>query len=204
METVKTSAGENYLTESEEKQLFKHLSQLNTKQAQRDLVILKTYRLLALRRVEGTRLNVGDVWKRQRLVVDERIAAKGATGMLDIAVERQRVLADFFKKKRQWGESLDNDAPLFVSRLGKRLTIRSINNILDKWLKLADIEHEITPHGLRNTKAQRIIRDERFLTPDQQRRGLQLANRQLRHKSMNSTMIYTAPSREDMAAVAGI
>lgn len=204
MDVIKTRAGDNYLTENEEKQLFKHLSQLNTRQAQRDYVLLKTYRLLGLRRVEGVRLNVGDVWRQARLNIDERIAAKGATGVLDIPVELQRLFAEFFKLKRQWGESLEDDAPLFVSRLGKRLTIRSINDIMAKWLSLAGIDHEVTPHGLRHTKGQRIVRDERILSPEMQRRALQLANRQLRHKSMNSTMIYTAPSREEMELVAGI
>lgn len=200
----KTKAGENYLTEEEEKQLFAHLGRLKDRQAERDLVLLKTMRLLALRRVEATRLNVADVYRRERLVVDERIAAKGATGGLDIPVELQRLLAEFIRKKRAWGESLTDNAPLFVSRRGERLSARSVNDLVTKWLNECGIGHRVTPHGFRHTKAQRIVNDERHLSPEKQKRALQFANRQLRHKSMTSTLIYTAPTREDMAVVAGI
>ena len=204
MNSIKTKAGENYLTEEEEKRLFAHLGRLKDRQAERDLVLLKTMRLLALRRVEATRLNVADVYRREWLVVDERIAAKGAVGDLDIPVELQRLLTEFVKKKRAWGESLADDAPLFVARGGKRLSIRSVNDLVRKWLDECGIGHRVTPHGFRHTKAQRIVNDERHLSPEKRNRALQIANRQLRHKSMTSTLIYTAPTREDMALVAGI
>lgn len=204
MNSIKTKAGENYLTEEEEKQLFTHLGRLKDRQAERDLVLLKIMRLLALRRVEATRLNVADVYHRERLMVDERIAAKGAVGELDIPVELQRLLTEFVKKKRAWGESLADDAPLFVARGGKRLSIRSVNDLVRKWLDECGVGHRVTPHGFRHTKAQRIVNDERHLSPEKRNRALQFANRQLRHKSMTSTLIYTAPTREDMALVAGI
>ncbi len=204
IDMTRTRAGENYLTVNEEKQLFSYLKRLNDPLAVRDLVILKIARLLGLRRVEVARLNVGDVYGQTRLVVDERIAAKGATGTLQIPVELQGLLADFFRWKRLQGQSLADDEPLFVSRNGNRISIRALNDLLTKWLHDAGISHKVTFHGLRHTKAQRIIQDDRNLTPTQQKNSLLLANRQLRHKTLNSTMIYTGPSREDMAAVAGI
>lgn len=197
---MKTRAGENYLTEAEEKQLFATIRKFVS--ADRDYAMLKTYRLLGLRRVEGVRLNVGDVYGKTRLLVNDRIAAKGGTGELAIPVELQGVLRDFIKTKRAAGESLADDAPLFVSRCGSRITVRAVNNIMNKWLNEAGIEQRVTVHGLRHSKAQRIIQDDRFLTPTQQRNALLLANKQLRHKSMSATLIYTSPSREDMAAVA--
>ena len=203
-DTTKTRAGENYLTEPEEKLMFGYLKQLKIPQAERDYALLKTMRLLALRRVEAVRLDVGDVYRKTKLVVGERIAAKGAVGELQIPAELQTVIEAFLRWKRQQGESLKDEAPLFVSRNGKRLSIRAVNDIVAKWLKAAGVEHKVTPHGLRHTKAQRIMHDDRYLSPEQQRNALLLANRQLRHKSMNSTMIYVAPNREDMAAVAEI
>ncbi len=203
-DTSKTRAGENYLTEAEEKQMFDYLKQLKIPQAERDYVLLKTYRLLGLRRVEGVRLNVGDVYAKERLLIDARIAAKGATAELIIPSELKKLFKEFMRWKRQAGESVAADAPLFVSRNGSRLSIRAVNDIMKKWLTAAGVEHKVTPHGLRHTKAQRIIRDDRYLTPGQQKNALLLANKQLRHKSMNSTMIYVAPGREDMAAAAEI
>ncbi len=204
VDVTKTRAGENYLTENEEKVLFNYLRKLKDPQAERDYVLLKVARLLGLRRVEVHRLNVGDVYGKTRLIIDARIAAKGATGELAIPVELQNLLKEFMTWKRQNSQSMKDDAPLFVSRIGKRLSIRAINNIMGKWLAQVEVEHPVTFHGLRHTKAQRIVHDDRYLSSTQQKNALLLANRQLRHKSMNSTMIYTAPSREDMAAVADI
>jgi integrase len=204
VDVTKTRAGENYLTEPEEKQLFSYLKQLKITQAERDYVLLKLTRLLGLRRVEVTRLNVGDVYGKTSLVVDDRIAAKGATGTLAIPVELHTLLVWFMRWKRDQGQSLAADAPLFVSRNGSRLSIRAVNNIMSKWLLAAGIEHHVTFHGLRHSKAQRIMHDDRYLTPTQQKNALLLANKQLRHKSLNSTMIYAAPNREDMATVAGL
>jgi integrase/recombinase XerC len=204
IESIHTNAGTNYLTEKEEKQLFNHLRNLKDRQAERDYTLLKTMRLLGLRRVETCRLNVGDVYRKTRLVVDARLAAKGCTGELDISVELQRIYSEFFKLKRTWGEDMADDAPLFVSRIGERLAVRSVNDLVAKWMKAAGIEQNVTPHGFRHTKAQRIVNDERHLSPDLQKRALQLANRQLRQKSMSSTLIYTVPTREQMAHVAGI
>lgn len=203
-EPTKTRAGENYLTENEEKQMFSYLKQLKIPQAERDYVLLKTYRLIGLRRVEGVRLNVGDVYRKTKLNIDKRIAAKGAVAELPIPNELQKLFAEFIRWKRKQGESVADDAPLFVSRNGTRLSIRAINDIMAKWLKASGVEHQVTPHGLRHTKAQRIVRDERYLNGNQRQNALLLANRQMRHKSMNSTMIYVAPSREDMAAVADL
>lgn len=202
-QTIKTNAGTNYLTEPQEKALFSHLRRIRGMQADRDYVLLKMARMLGLRRVELVRLNVGDVQGREKLLVDERIAAKGATGELYMAVELQDDLRNFLRLKKRWREDLGDDAPLFVSKKGSRISVRAINDLVKKWCVEAGIE-EITPHGLRHTKGQRIMHDVRHLDEDEKVRALQFANRQLRHKSLNSTLIYTAPTKEEMEKVARI
>ena len=201
-ENIRTKAGENYLTEYEEKILFNHLSRLKARQAERDFVLLKVMRLLGLRRVETVRLNVEDMFRKEKLVVHERIAAKGGIGELDIPVELSKLMTRFFFLKRQWREDMSPDAPLFVSRNGDRLAARTVNDLVAKWSREAGVR--ITPHGFRHTKGRRIMDDVRHLAPEQAAKKLNFANRQLRHKTMNATMIYTAPTKEEMALVAGI
>lgn len=201
-ESIRTKAGENYLTETEEKNLFNHLSRLKDRQAERDYVLLKTMRLLGLRRVEAVALNVSDVFRKEKLIIDSRIAAKGATGELDIPLELQKIFTHFFTLKRSWKESMSDDAPLFVSRNGNRLGLRTVNDLVKKWSEEAGVK--ITPHGFRHTKGRRIMDDERYLSPSQKGKALNFANRQLRHKSMTSTLVYTQPTKEEMALVAGI
>jgi integrase len=200
---VHSKAAFNYLTETEEKKLFSLLKNRKERQAERDYVLLKLCRLTGIRRGEALALNVGDVAGKDRLVVDERIAEKGATGEVSLCTELKEILIRFLKLKRGWREPLEDDAPLFISRRDQRLSLRSFNDLMDKWCRLAGIAR-YTPHALRHTKAQRIMHDSRHLTDDEKRKALLFANRQLRHRSLASTMIYTHPTKEEMQRVGAI
>jgi integrase/recombinase XerC len=205
METgvVKTRAGTNYLTEVEEKILFNFLKNRKDKQAERDFVLLKLCRVTGLRRGEALALDVCDVMGKAQIEINERIAEKGATGEVYLPVETQEILRRFLRLKREWKESLDDDAPLFVSKKGGRLSLRAFNDIMDKWCRVAGIPR-YTPHALRHTKAHRIMDDVKHLSDDEKKKALLFTNKQLRHKSINSTMIYTAPTKEEMLKVGGI
>lgn len=203
METIRTRAGNNYLTEKEEKTLFGYLGNRKDKQAERDVVLLRLCRATGLRRGEALALNIADVANRDKIIIDERIAEKGATGEVYIPKDVQELLRRFMRLKRQSGEALDDDAPLFISRKGNRLSLRAFNDLMDKWCGLAGIPR-YTPHALRHTKAQRIMADDRVLNDDERRKALLLANRQLRHKSISSTMVYIQPTKEEMEKAAAI
>jgi integrase len=196
-------AGTNYLTEAEEKQLFTFLKNRKDRQAERDFVMLKFGRLTALRRGEILALNVGDVAAKDRLVVNARIAEKGALGVVSIAKELREVLTRFLKLKRAWKESLEDDAPLFVSKKGHRLSLRAFNDLMDKWCRAAGIAR-YTPHALRHTKAQRIMNDTRHLTDEEKKKALLFTKNQLRHRSLNATAVYTQPTKEEMERVGEI
>jgi len=198
-----SKAGTNYLTIAEEKSLFAYIRNIKGKQAERDYLLLKLCRSTGLRRGEALALDVGDVIGRDKIVVDERIAEKGATGEVYLPVELQDLLKRFLRQKRNWRESLEDDSPLFVSKKGGRLSLRSFNDMMDKWCRLAGIPR-YTPHALRHTKAQRIMHDDRYLTDDEKHRALLLANKQLRHRSLNSTKVYAGPTKEEMQKVGAI
>lgn len=198
-----SKAGINYLLEDEEKKLFAFLKNRKDRQAERDYALLRLCRATGLRRGEALALNVGDVLNREKIEVNERIAEKGAVGEVYLPVDIQEVLKRFMRLKRTWGEGLEDNAPLFVSRKGLRLSIRSFKDIMDKWCRLAGIPR-YTPHALRHTKAQRIMADVRHLSDDERQKALIFTNKQLRHKSLNSTMVYTAPTKEEMQRVGAI
>ena len=200
---VGTKAGTNYLTEVEEKTLFNFFKNRKDKQAERDFVLLKLCRLTGLRRGEALALNVGDVFGKEKIHICERIAEKGAIGEAYLPVELQNMLKRFFRLKRDWKESLDDDAPLFVSRKRQRLSLRAFNDLVDKWCDAANIPR-YTPHAFRHTKAHRIMDDARHLSDEERRKALIFTNKQLRHKSLNSTMIYTTPKKEEMQKVGAI
>ncbi len=196
-------AGTNYLTEAEEKKFFAFLRNRKDRQAERDFAIVKFGRLTGLRRGEILALDVGDVAGKDKLVVDARIAEKGALGVVSISKELQEILARFLKLKRAWKESLEDDAPLFVSRKGYRLSLRAFNDLMDKWCGAAGIAR-YTPHALRHTKAQRIMNDTRHLSEEEKKKALLFTKNQLRHRSLNATAIYTQPTKEEMERVGEI
>jgi len=198
-----SKAGVNYLTEKEEKILFSFLKNRKDKQAERDYVLLKICRATGLRRGEALALNVGDVINKDKIIVNERIAEKGAIGEVYLPVDIQELVRHFLRLKRNWRERLDDEAPLFVSKKGQRLSLRTFKDIMDKWCRLSGIPR-ITPHALRHTKAQRIMSDVRHLSDDERQKALIFTNKQLRHKSLNSTMVYTMPTKEEMMRVGEI
>ena len=200
---VKSKAGTNYLTEKEEKALFKVLRNQKGKQAERDLALFKLCRLTGLRRGEALALNVGDVRSKSEIFLNNQMAEKGAVGKVYLPVELQGMLVRFLRLKKSWGEDIDDEAPLFISKKGKRLSGRSFVDSMGKWCDLAVIPR-FTPHALRHTKAHRILDDTRCLDPDERQKALVFAKEQLRHKSISSTGVYLKPTKEEMEKVAGI
>ncbi len=71
---------------------------------------------------------------------------------------------------------------LFLSRLGKRLSVRSIHNIIGKYIEQMAINQKVSPHTLRHTFATHLLS-----------RGADLRSVQelLGHVKLSTTQIYT-------------
>ncbi len=97
------------------------------------------------------------------------------------AVEKYRVMA-----------ALPADGPLFISRLGRRMSGRSVQLMLDKYLQLSDIPFHISPHKLRHTFATHLLDAGADLRAVQELLG---------HSSLSTTQIYTHVTKTRMKEV---
>lgn len=98
-------------------------------------------------------------------------------------------LAKFIKWKQREGEAIEADSPLFVSRVGKRLSTRQVRHLFHLWQERAGFERRLNFHALRHTACSALYRS----TKD-----IRLTQRFARHASVVTTAIYAHPTDEDL------
>lgn len=151
----------------------------------RDVAILELFYSSGIRLSELVSLNADSLRQGDDCV---RVLGKGRKVRLvpvgeyaREAIERYRELA-----------GLADDAPLFISRLGKRMTGRAVQKMLDKYLLASDIPFHISPHKLRHTFATHLLDAGADLRAVQELLG---------HASLSTTQIYTHVTKARMKEV---
>jgi integrase/recombinase XerC len=174
-----------------ERKLPHFLSPADTPQGLRDRAMLETLYSAGLRVAELVALSDGDVDLAEGLL---RVRGKGRRERIALlgryaceAIRRylpQRHLAD--------PQAPPHERPLFVSRLGRRLTTRSVHRMLVKYLRQTGLDQRTTPHTLRHSFATHLLD-----------RGADIRSVQelLGHRSLVTTQIYTHLSTASLRAV---
>ena len=162
----------------------------------RDHVLISMGLGTALRAHELIALDVGDVYdddgparRRVQLRVFKRSNDDASSQQVFLPDALRAKLDKFFRWKKQRGQGLAADAPLFVSRNGNRLSDRQLRHAFKVWQERAGFERSFNFHALRHTACSNLYR---------RTRDIRLTQRFARHKSILTTSIYAHPSDEDL------
>jgi len=158
----------------------------------RDHVLYSMALGTGLRLSELLGLNVGDVSpdgrvSRKRIVLP--ITKGSRRGEVFLPARLIPKLRRFLAWKRVHGESLEVDAPLFVSAQGRRLSPRAAQWRFAWWQERAGFDRHYGFHQLRHSAVTAVYRASG---------NLFLAQRFARHSSPLTTIIYTHPSDEEL------
>ena len=172
-----------YLEEAEGEALLAAPSN-DDPEGHRDRAILEVLYSTGCRVSELVALDEGHLDMRRGLVLLQGKGQKERYGML--GQPAMVALRDYLASKSL--RRLDR-TPVFLNRLGTRLTDRSVRRILNRCLQRAGIDRECTPHTFRHSFATHLLR-----------RGADLRTVQelLGHASLGSTQIYTHVSLEHL------
>lgn len=154
--------------------------------AKRDRAIVELLYSCGLRVSELTGLNVGSVDFTEGLA---RVVGKGSKERI-VPVGRQALSALLLYLEDRGGAAVEE--PLFLNHRGGRLTPRSVQRHLKKYLLMAGILKEATPHSLRHSFATHLLDGGADLRAIQELLG---------HASLSTTQKYTQVSVDHLTAV---
>ena len=129
----------------------------------RDHVLVSLALGTGLREHELLALDVGDVFDDGR--ARRRVRLRTFKRSNDDLELQEVILPDnvrakldkLYAWKRQEGQPLDADAPVFVSRVGNRLSTRQLRTAFTVWQQRAGFDRAFTFHALRHTAATRWL-----------------------------------------------
>ena len=128
-----------YLMQDEQKQLVRTMKE--TKGAERDYVIIELLLNTGLRASELCAVNVGDVRNKGRFYVQPDAMKNGRGRFVPLNVRIQDILRKWIAHKMAARhESIEDTAPLFVTKGGRRITRQDLTqSIIEKWMMRAGL-----------------------------------------------------------------
>lgn len=162
--------------------------------APRDHVLFSMALGIALRPSELLDLDVGDVGPdghevRERVTLDPAMTKSGRKGEVFLPARLIPKLWAFLAWKSEAGESVEPDAPVFVSAQRWRLSPRAAQWRFTWWLRRAGFDRVYNFHSLRHSAVTNVYRATRDLF---------LAQRFARHPSPRATVVYTCAADRDL------
>lgn len=153
-----------------------------SKTPQRDRAMLELMYAAGLRASEIVGINLPDVDLKEGTI---RVMGKGSKERMVLFGETAaNALRDYLAGERT---CLDPKQPVFTNPEGRRLTTRTLQNLVKRWAKRAGLPPDVSPHTLRHSFATHLLDGGADLKTVQQLLG---------HESLATTQIYTHVSIE--------
>lgn len=157
----------------------------------RDLAILTLFLGTGIRISELVGINMDDINFSEN---EFSIIRKG--GNQDILVfgeEARAALLNYMLEREQMNAAEGHEEALFLSLQNKRITVRSVENLVEKYAQIVTPQKRISPHKLRSTYGTNLYRE----TGD-----IYLVADVLGHKDVNTTRKHYAAVSEDRRRLA--
>ncbi len=151
----------------------------------RDVAILELFYSCGMRLSELVALDADSLRPGENCI---RVLGKGRKLRLVPVGDYAREAVEYYREMA----GVQGHDPLFISRLGKRMSCRSVQLMLDKYLRSSEIPFHISPHKLRHTFATHMLDAGADLRAVQELLG---------HSSLATTQIYTHVTRTRMQEV---
>jgi integrase/recombinase XerC len=146
----------------------------------RDRAILELLYASGIRVSELVGINLEDISLRERLI---RVRGKGKKERLvpfgRVAAER---LTDYLRVRPELVQDRVGETSLFLNYQGRRITPRSVERIVDKYIRRTAVRRKISPHSLRHSFASHLLGRGADLRAIQELLG---------HESLATTQKYT-------------
>jgi integrase/recombinase XerC len=191
VKTVKTVRNRKpqSLTESEVHSLLKAAGETRQGLAKRNYAIVQIMIQTGLRVSEVSSLRLSDIQLQKRSGTLRVQQGKGGKQReIPLNATARRAIQSYLDTQ----EDKKKSEPLFVSTEGAALSVRAIQTMMSALVRRAKIKRiKVSPHTLRHTFALSYLKQN-------QGKVVELATL-LGHDSLDTTAIYTRPSREDLA-----
>jgi integrase/recombinase XerC len=144
----------------------------------RDKAMMELVYSSGLRVSELISLNIHDIDFRDASLV---VTGKGRKmRMLPVGRVALEAVSVWVKYRTAWADYTEN--ALFISKSGKRLTVRSAQQRFDHWAKIMHTQGKVYPHRLRHSFASHMLESSSDLRAVQELLG---------HEDISTTQIYT-------------
>lgn len=165
----------------------------------RDRAMLEIFYSTGIRLSELANLNIGNFKRNEHMdggVV--KVVGKGQKErVIPYGRQAEKSLDNYLKKRGMKLETADPNEPCFVNSKGKRLSIRTIQRRVTKYIKQVVDGSSIGPHTLRHSFASNMINN----IVEDQTIDIRLLKELLGHSSLSSTQIYTQIQQEKMKEI---